>query len=243
MSVIHISIPTDESVLAPERQLNVNINGAASLVDTYRGSTAGVLASIPTLGTPHPEYGVLSLDDIAITEEDGGMSAVRLTYKGAASTDSGGGGGGSKETYSFDVSVNEEPILSHPKVKDLEEIELIALQQIINGQVNKEDGAAWADDITSDNGVLFLGKIRQGITAYLVPTVTYTETGVSNTDQSSVLGDVGRVNNPPGVPNIAGRNWMFMGLQQTEEGDSYSYTKNWLLSGPGGWDADVYDYT
>jgi hypothetical protein len=52
---------------------------------------------------------------------------------------------------------------------------------------------------------------------------------------------VGKIDNPEGpAPNYAGRNWLFGGLSYVRQGGIFEITKVWLLSGRGGWNAEIY---
>jgi hypothetical protein len=245
MSVIHVGFNSEDYEISPEREITVDKEGSVVVVDVWRGHRTGLIPVIPAVGTGHPEYSFCKLENVVFREEDGNMASARLIYRGVGASGGGGGGGAINPTlsYTYEAALNEEPLLSHVKAKELDEVELTALQQIINGNEDKPDGGKWKDDITTAVAKTFLNRIRKGFTSTLRPTVTYTETGTSDQSQSSFLGTVGDIDSPPGAfnpPGRDGRAWLAYSFQETTEGDGYRYQKVWLLSGATGWDNYLY---
>jgi hypothetical protein len=244
MSVTYIGWTEEDYQISPDREITVDKEGSVVINDVWKGHRTGLIPLIPTVGTAHPEFTICNLENVAYREEEGGMASATLTYRGVGASGGVGSGGGINPTisYSYEAAVNEEPLLSHVKAKNLDETELKALGQLINGSEFKDSGAAWADDVTSAVGLTFLNRIRKGFTSTFQPTVTYSETGTSDQSQASFLGTVGEIDSPPGAFNPPGRDrpWLAISFQQTEEGDGFRYQKTWMLSGASGWDDYLY---
>jgi hypothetical protein len=138
----------------------------------------------------------------------------------------------------------EEPLLSHKKLRDLEADEVEALQAIISGKDKDSSGASYKDKVTSDLGKKALEKIQRGQTSYYSPKVTWRQATVRKASAaSSDVRKIGKIDEPDGrQPSLSdGRNWLYNGVTQTQEGGSYRIEREWIASDRGGWDEDIYD--
>lgn len=101
-------------------------------------------------------------------------------------------------------------------------------------------------------------KVAKGVHSYLVPYHIWRETSIvellddESTNTSTVpnrvklkerMDAVGYIEQPPNAPELDGdRNYLFVGLNLTKDSRSNTatITSEWKVSGPGGWDADIY---
>lgn len=81
-----------------------------------------------------------------------------------------------------------------------------------------------------------------GVRDYLAAGAEYTVTTARRGRlPSDLFTSVGRVFvAPPGMPVIDGRNWLMAGVSARQRGNSFEIRKHWLMSGIGGWIADLY---
>jgi hypothetical protein len=142
----------------------------------------------------------------------------------------------------------QEPIETHPKFNGEQG----------SGTVNDADLAAIKASLSSGQAPQFTGTgnnltaaqnlynlMLKGVTHYFTPSgITYSETFDETTKPNlSELCTVDRP--PPDAPSIrGGSNWLMIGIRaqklyQPETGNSFwRVTREWLASGPRGWNAD-----
>ena len=147
-------------------------------------------------------------------------------------------------TFEFDVSMSEDPIESHPN------FDAIAAKY---GWDDVERSFPKSAPEASESGSA-LGKKSKaktnplyGVESYLAVGAVYRKTYASRTIPSGVLRGIGSiVERPPGVgqfnlPSTGGkRNWLKLAPKIRRRGNSVEVTEEWMLSGPNGWNKDVY---
>jgi len=168
-------------------------------------------------------------------------------------------------TYRLEGRLSEKSLTEHPKFKALAEDQQTALKKLIAG------GVEWAKDINSPynyglffpivddfqfpflitltgDSIDFARIIAGGISTYVSPTITWTETSEGSSSMTSAqLNKLGKVSVPRGPePEPAGtRNWMLTGASQEQRGSEigaiYQTSIEWTLSEDGGWNEFLYD--
>jgi hypothetical protein len=157
-------------------------------------------------------------------------------------------------TYEMVISMQEQPIETHPRF----------VSHLAGTSAVPRNGAIFMDPstgtVSTSNArgvferfapVLTGGgkNPKGGLESFLAPTVTYRENYVSGGSPSSA--GFGRVTSSvPGFAGFSGgRNWLNMGFTYQRRGSPsggsnvvYEISNEWLLSGPGGWDSDIYSY-
>jgi hypothetical protein len=173
-------------------------------------------------------------------------------------------GGTSEEEFTFDddsgdyrtelsISTSEEPIETHYRYRELTPADRINIAHLKAGRMKPtENENEYLLKTDSPNGKKFTftdekaaelaGKIAKGIVSYLACNQTYRIQYTSSHKLSSgVLNSVGKIATPKGAPSInESRSWLFIGASANEQGDSYNITLEYRLSGPGGWDENIY---
>lgn len=146
--------------------------------------------------------------------------------------------------YEFNPGANSEPIETH---KDF-------VSTIAGKPSAPLNGAIFTDprgDISSDDDLGTFSKFREvveGVRNELAGTQAYLINSNSVWTKSwtrrSAPNDANRIkiDNPPGPhPNPGGNyNWLYLGTQYVRRGGAYPCVARWLLSGPNGWNAQVY---
>lgn len=200
----------------------------------------------------------MKYDSCSVANFSGGLMTVTCKYAA----------GGETGEFNFDdesstgrtemaISVSEEPIETHSRYASLSDEDRLKIQELKAGRykalpaevgqptkyIQKVDGEGvkeitFADELAAE----LAGKITKGFTSYLEPNQIYRVTVVSNNEVSAAkLNKVGKITSAPGAPEVGGgRNWLFMGVNSTEEGGAFTHTYEFRLSGPGGFDADIY---
>ena len=189
---------------------------------------------------------------------DGSLAELTATwseYIKAPGSESAGGGtdyllpGSSREapTYSLQVTSVQEPLLTHPKYAELDSKLLTALKLLMDG--TKENEVVSQDE--SGNPVTLqqllaevgdqqlVNKIRKGQTHYMAPQIAVTARYKSNKlpDVSNAF----KIAGPPGnFSTPAGCDWLKLVPGIEAHGKEVWVSETYLLSSPGGWDADIY---
>lgn len=203
-----------------------------------------------TRDIPWPVYAT-GLSGIMATYRDG-LYQVDYTFKTIPSVPSFGSeepiGGPQGETYELAGSLSQEPIVSHPKIGEM--LSLYAKPgRVKDGKVlwkeTLEKGGINGTDL--DGNAITNANPFANVDSYLEVGGTFSASkttnyrglnlnlpGVGKIATSSVIGRL------PPAPKGDGRNWLYAGCSMQQRGYAYTYTVKYLLSGPGGWNRDIY---
>ena len=251
---------------------------------TYEVPEASAMSSVPEMDSGIDVLSSVSLSKAVITPGVAGVASVKLTYtkpkvEGEESeedddldgsgeeeegSDEGGGEegswsmGGGSFTTSFDVTVVDQPILTHPKMASISGGQLEYLKAFMDGarlwELVPEVDNDGKPKLDSDGLPVMkqLGKllktgskafdlINKGVTSYKDIMATYTVRQTSRSDKSDI-NSVGKINNPPKAPKFPNRTWLQVSsnCSMNDDGKTYTIENTWLLSGLGGWDKDLY---
>ena len=249
---------------------------------TYEIPEGDALRSVPEMDSGIDVLSSVALSKAVITPGVAGVASVKLTYTKPKveeeEEDSEGGENGSEEgegsgeegeegsspartvsfTTSFDVTVVDQPILTHPKMASISGGQLEYLKAFMDGarlwELVPEVDNAGKPKLDSDGLPVMkqLGKllntgskafdlINKGVTAYKDIMATYTVRQTSRTDKSDIS-SVGTINDPPKAPKFPNRSWLQVSsnCSMNDDGKTYTIENTWLLSGLGGWDKDLY---
>ena len=251
---------------------------------TYEVPEASAMSSVPEMDSGIDVLSSVSLSKAVITPGVAGVASVKLTYTkpkveaeeseedddldGSGEeegSDEGGGGeegswsmGGGSFTTSFDVTVVDQPILTHPKMASISGGQLEYLKAFMDGarlwELVPEVDNDGKPKLDSDGLPVMkqLGKllrtgskafdlINKGVTSYKDIMATYTVRQTSRSDKSDIS-SVGKINNPPKAPKFPNRTWLQVSsnCSMNDDGKTYTIENTWLLSGLGGWDKDLY---
>ena len=236
----HIAIQQGQLYPQPNYSLAVDREGKWTATQVFLCHRNSITKLMPRPGTPHPEISFISVDSATAQVTEGDIAQITCSYAGTDNADNEP----SKTTYSLGLSLSEEPLLSNKKFQSLDDGEVEALQAIISGKDKDAAGASYKDKVTSALGKKALEKIQRGQTSYYSPKVTWRQATVRKASAaSSDLQKIGKIDEPDGrQPSLSdGRNWLYNGVTQTQEGGSYRIEREWIASDRGGWDSDIYD--
>ena len=250
---------------------------------TYEIPEGDALRSVPEMDSGIDVLSSVALSKAVITPGVAGVASVKLTYtkpkveeeeedsegengseEGEGSGEDGEGEEGSSPartvsfTTSFDVTVVDQPILTHPKMASISGGQLEYLKAFMDGarlwELVPEVDNAGKPKLDSDGLPVMkqLGKllntgskafdlINKGVTAYKDIMATYTVRQTSRSDKSDIS-SVGTINDPPKAPKFPNRSWLQVSsnCSMNDDGKTYTIENTWLLSGLGGWDKDLY---
>jgi hypothetical protein len=237
----HVSIQPGRLYPQPGYSVQIDKEGKWTATQIFRCHRSSAVALMPRPGTVHPEINFIQVSQVTASFTEGDLAEIVCQYAGAEEKEEAAEK--NNAVYSMGLSLSEEPLLSHPRYKDIEDKEREAIQLIQSGKDKDDQGNKLRDKIESDLGTEVLAKIERGQTSYYSPRVTWRESWVRDKPaKSSDLNDIGNISEPSGeVPELAGgRNWLLNGVSQSQEGKSYRIEMEWLASDRGGWDEDIY---
>ncbi|MBR5185198.1 MAG: hypothetical protein IKW19_02755 [Akkermansia sp.] len=251
---------------------------------TYEVPEDVAMSSVPEMDSGIDVLSSVALSKAVITPGVAGVASVKLTYTkpkveeeeeeddntddpededNPGGDDNGGDDDDSSNravsfTTSFDVTVVDQPILTHPKMAGISGGQLEYLKAFMDGarlwELVPEVDNAGKPKLDSDGLPVMkqLGKllntgnkafdlINKGVTAYKDIMATYTVRQTSRTDKSNI-DSVGTINDPPKAPKFPNRTWLQVSsnCSMNDDGKTYTIENTWLLSGLGGWDEDLY---
>jgi hypothetical protein len=225
------------AIYQPERPLHLNPDGSAQASITYKCTTESPFAVVPAYLTSHPFIPALKCYESDIDQEPGGIIRITSIYKGVMAKNPE-----NLAQHDAQRTVTEAPIETHPlfalprdnppvSPTDLAAIEL----RLQNCQPPDPE---WSTPVT-----LLFDKKRRGIESYLKPGSVYKKTYASEDIPGTVLlNRVGIIFQPPSPCPAApsGQEYLCMGISWSKQAGVVTITEEYQLSGPGGWDPDLY---
>ena len=172
-------------------------------------------------------------------------------------TAAGVGSSAANPLYDYAFSEVQEPMLTHPKIggvwgtkgsapddEVMSALQYIAAGGLDSGIIYKKDGKqTTVQALLGQKGVTqtvqSMARTPNYIDVRTRLTVSYEvepKAGVGDKNMQTYI-----VKTPPGnVKTPKGRTWLFVGGGYRKQGGKVYYAEIYLLSGPGGWDEDIY---
>jgi hypothetical protein len=237
----HVAIEPGRLYPQPGYIVQIDREGKWTATQIFLCHRNSAVSLMPRPGTPHPEIPFVAVSQVSAEITEGDLAQVTCQYAGAEEKEEAEEK--ANAVYTMGLSLSEEPLLSHPRYKDIPAKESEALQLILSGKDKDDQGNKLRDKIESEVGIEALAKIERGQTSYYSPRVTWKESWVRDKPvKAAELNEIGNISEPNGpAPELAGgRDWLLNGVTQTQEGKSYRLEMEWLASDRGGWDPDIY---
>jgi hypothetical protein len=209
----------------------------------YDDDFTGWSQRVPALGSTHPDLEGLVLVNIQAVRREGGLITVTLKFESYSWTASYPGrpaGENSVRRYDIELATTEEPLFKNGRYALLSNAELKALGQIVNGQETDAQGNQLEDQVTSEEGLECLAKIRRGQTHNLKQGLVWTERFITDDLADLQLAKFGLIDEPPGgAPTDSSSNYLYLGgvARNSEDGDFWEVERKWQH---GEWDVDIY---
>ena len=146
------------------------------------------------------------------------------------------------DSYSISGTASQEPLATHPFFQPSGKWAVTDAEWKTWDKWQKE-GTDIANETLTSLGAGFQKFIElslRGFTDYLQPRVSIRVTD-ANTDEPD-LDQLGKIASPSKAPVLPdGANWLLTGVDGSEDADkNWEVTKEYMSSGPGGWNADIY---
>ncbi len=267
-----------------EYVFNHDKDAGNSLTLTYEVEEGSALSAIPALGSKTSQMSGVVLTKATVTPGEAGISTVKLEYTKPEEEEDEEEEEDDEDTpsddneeeedeeeeevseWSLDGSVNDEPLLAHPKAQgQMTDDQREYLKSVIDGTrlwervaVLNKDGSPKVDkdgqqvmkplkevlqSSLSTNGQAILRMILSGIHSYRSPAATFREISIVRASQVSLSG-LGKIGSPKGAPSVGNRNWLLVGCNfsrtsQDKKG-RWRLERLYELSAEGGWNKDIY---
>lgn len=241
--------------------------------DFFTGSANLLVGQPATVLDPNLAdfFSFLRLTRIEAEHVTGGFARVRVFYAGYFSINqSQDPDSAIPAAYNLSGTLEEVPLMEHPKIEDLSDEERQYLNYIVEGvaawdvgtsklgtlQVESGGGnpagtfvpfPGEGQKIVSSDGIAFADLLAKGETTYKRPSFQWTKTYTSEEEiPTAAINDLGKISTPDGdPPQPAGsRNWMLVSADQTQTASTapvYDIQLSWLLSDRDGWNSTLYD--
>ena len=148
-------------------------------------------------------------------------------------------------TFEFDASMAEEPIQSHPSFDKLKK--KYGWSTADKAFPETMPANSTASNALSTDATKTGKSSLYGCDSYLAVGAVFRKTYISTTVPSHILKGIGTiVSKPPGIgqfyipPTGSKRNWLKTAPKVRRRGSAVEVTEEWMLSGPAGWNKDVY---
>lgn len=223
-------------------------DGSGVGIVTQKAPWQYIVNNIPTPLTPHPSFPSLLLYEFTINREAGGFGSVSSTYRGVLAANPF-----LLVQEEVSVATSAEPVETNPLFSyppgspPVTNVMLAEIQQAIaqfrqpsTAIIGVSPNAAWT----------LYNLLLSGVESYLRRGTTYRQNFCSNVFPSDYSG-VGYISGQPGanapVPpsgssTAPNQNWIQTGISWRRQGGVIYVTKEWQLSGPGGWNPVLYGY-
>ena len=267
------------SKVETERELVFNYDPKTgnSVTITYEVPEDKAISSIPAMCSRTPLMSGVILKKATVKPGEGGIASIRLEYSKPDEAeeeeeesdndneDEEKEDEGEIIEQSLEGSVNDEPLLSHPKsqsgINDAHREYLKAVQDGVRmwelvTELN-EDGSPKLDKDKqpvqrplkkllkglSANGQAVLKMIRNGIHSYRNPGATYRIVRIVSSKDVNLDG-LGKIGSPEGAPTPQDRNWLMVGKSfsrsSSDKKRKWRVESIYELSAPGGWNKQLY---
>lgn len=221
-------------IFQTERPVHINPDGSAIAQLTYKCSTA-VNIPIPQHLSAHPSLTGMECYEVETDLEPGGVVRVTAIYRGVLVTD------GNLAQHEFQRTVSEAPIETHPLFSQPADNPPVTAEELNKIEIALQNNTPFKGGNSA--AVTLYKKKRRGIESYLRAGAIYRKSYASSSYPSSAeINNVGKIDSPgspcPSAPE--GQDYIYMGCSFQKQAGVVTITKEWQLSGIGGWDKDLY---
>lgn len=220
-----------------EQPVHINPDGSAQATLAFKCSAAAGVVVIPEHMSSHPNYSELKCYESTLDYEPGGIQKVTSVYRGVWNNLDPE----DLAQFEFSRTTCEAPIETHPRFAlpfNNPPVTPTMLALIDLALQNSQDPVG----LTPVATVLY-NKKRRGIESYLKPGAVFKKVYVSDDyPDSSLMEMVGKIvelESPAPTPPPH-QNYLCMGVSWTKTAGVVTITEEYQLSGPGGWDPDLY---
>jgi len=223
-------------------------DGSAEFVLKQRVPWNQLFLYVPSPLQPHPDFPALLYYDGEVQHEKGGMGNLISRYRGIFASDPT-----LLEQVDGSISTTSEPIETTPKFAgppgtdpDASPVTRSDIATVGNALANNSPPSSVDPLLSGPAAILYYTKKLRGIDSfYRTGFVWRRHYAASAVPTYTNL--VGYIVIPPSTPYApptppAGQNYLFTGISWRQQGGVVTVDEEYQLSGPGGWDIDLYTY-
>jgi len=226
------------AIYQSSRPLHLNPDGSAQGSLTYKCTTESSFAVIPEYLTPHPFLPALKCYESDLDQEDGGVIRITSIYKGVLADNPE-----ELAQHEFGRTTTEAPIETHPLFYFPISDPPVSVQELAAIELALQNATDLPDTIEGAARMLY-DKKRRSIETFLKPGGIYKKSYVSaDIPEASLIQRVGYIYNPeaPAPTPPSGQNYLCIGISWIKTAGVVTISEEYQLSGPGGWDTDLYE--
>ncbi len=210
---------------------------------------------IPSNGTQCqlPGWSFMLVSSVKVSNIEGDLAQVTCEYGGFQDGD-GDDESEPDYTYELGITTSEQPIETNHYFHEVSQEELQIIQNVKSGQLRQVKDTPYTYqnssdheyavkfEVTSEIGRELVDYVLKGVESFLQPGQIWRVSFTSkHLPSASILNGVGKITSAINAPSVgAGRNWLFIGCNVTETAKVYSISYEWMLSGEGGFDENLY---
>ena len=193
-----------------------------------------------------PDYTYLICDGIKIAKEKPGIARMTVTYVGNQDGAGGTGLGGQfEEIEELNKNSRQEDIQKHPKFKDgsWDAFKIVRHpdtgEEVLLSEITDQAAKDKAEFLRFSNNSDGIAESLAGEEDYIAGGAEFRKTFQQSSKPSGIT--VGTIDTPSGAPTVSGSyDWLATGESWARQGGKYRITRTWMLSGPNGWNKEVY---
>lgn len=243
-----VSIFGGQFLESSEQTGNFMPDGSAEFTIKYSAPWSNLFNFVPSPLQPHPYFPSLLYYDGEASKEDGGMGRLTLRYRGIFVGDPI-----PFEQVDGQISTTSEPIETAPIFAglpgtnpDVAPVTRNDIAIVGNALVNNTTPTSVDSQLSGPKAIIYYNKKLRGIDSFYRTGFVWRRHYCSTTvpDYTNLVGYIvlppTDPYSPPDPP--PGQNYLFTGIGWRQQGGVVTIDEEYTLSGPGGWDIDLYTY-
>lgn len=231
-----------------EQAVNFMPDGSAEAVMKYRVPWDQIFSYVPTALQPHPVFSALLYYDGNAVKEEGGMGNLTNHYRGIYASNPYG-----FTQYDGAISTTAEPIETAPIFAgppgtnpDTAPVTRNDIAIVGNALANNTPPTSVDALLSGPKAITYYNKKLRGIDSFYRTGFVWRRHFCAG-EVPSYTNLVGFIVIPPTTPQAPpdpppGQNYLFTGIGWRQQGGVVTIDEEYQLSGPGGWDIDLYTY-
>lgn len=229
-----------------EQQGTIMPDGSAEFTMKYRVPWDNLFSYLPSPLQPHPTFPALLYYDGEVSKEEGAMGNLINRYRGIFASDPI-----SLEQVDGTIATTAEPIETSPVFTgppgtspDQSPVTRNDISVVGNALANNSPPASVDSLLSGPQAVLYYTKKLRGIDSFYRTGFTWRRHYCSTSipDYTNLVGYIVIPPSSPFAPPSppTGQNYLFSGIGWRQQGGVVTIDEEYQLSGPGGWDTDLY---
>ena len=226
------------AIYQAERPLHLNPDGSATASLTYKCTSESAFVVIPAYLSAHPFIPELKCYESDLDQELGGIVRITTIYKGVLASNPE-----ELAQHDFARTTTESPIETHPKFYVPIDNPPVSPSDLAVIELALQNAQPPPSTLTGAARTLYDKKLR-GIESFLRPGGIYKKTYASpDIPGAALMNQVGKIATPgkPAPTPPSGQNYLCVGVSWTKQAGVVTIMEDYQLSGPGGWDPDLYE--